>query len=453
MRMFTRTLLALPMLLLLVACVSTPTATSPTSTAAPISSSAGGSDPSSGQATVLVQQGTAVTPTPQDNPAPAATSVSEEATRPDVVVWWPAALAPAPDSGAAETLDGQFNEYADRQGQTLHIRTKRLEGTGGILSTLRTAGLVAPAALPDLSLLPRESLAAAVSAGLVYPLDEQLPETITHDLFPWAMALGEVDGSLYGVAYTLQIAHIVYRETVFDRPPTTLAAVLAEGQPFAFPAGVENGVNEAVLIQYLAAGGRLAGEDGSPLLDEEPLLAVLGFYEQAVADELVGAEVLEYTSVTDYWDDFLGGALSLALVDSTTYLNSHSLIPNAIAAPILTDDAAPYTLLSGWLWVITTADPDRQAAAIDLLDWLMREEHQFELTHALGWLPSQPGALQMWPQDAYNTLAGELLTSDHLLLESSRSPAATALQTALEAVLRGEQTAADAAAAALAALE
>lgn len=455
MRTIKRAVLALPALLLLAACVGEPqTSTSeqtPAASAAATAESADEDGSSSGQA-VLVRQGDEATPTP------AATLTVEESTRPEIVVWWPAALAPAPESPAAQIFDSQLADYADHRGSAPHVRIKRLEGTGGILSTLRTAGLVAPAALPDLTLLPYKDLSVAVNAGLVYPLDAQLPETFARDLYPQALALGEIEDTLYGIAYTLQITHLLYRETVFDVPPTTLEAVLAQGQPFAFPAGVESGVSETVLLQYLAAGGRLAGEDGTPLLDEEPLLTVLDFYEQAVAEGLAGPELLDYTSVADYWGDFLSGALSLALVDSTTYLNVHGLVPNAVAAPVVTDSdsssgGASYATLRGWMWVLTTADPDRQTAAIDLLDWLMQAEHQFELTRALGWLPSQPGTLRMWPQDDYRMLVSDLLTNGHLLTTNARTPSADALQAALITVLRGEQSAVDAAAAALASLE
>jgi ABC-type glycerol-3-phosphate transport system substrate-binding protein len=333
----------------------------------------------------------------------------------------------------------------------LLVRVKRVEGVGGIISTLRSASAVAPGALPDLTLLPRQHLLAAADAGLVVPLDDLLPATIHRNLYSQALALGQIDGQLYGVPYFLEIPHIVYRETVFDAPPTTFDAILEAGQPFVFAAGQESGVNETLFIQYLAAGGRVADEDGAPLLDEVPLLIVLEFYEQAVAEGLVDATVLDYISPASYWEDFVNGEQSLVQVDSSTYLASRAQIPNAVPAALPTADGEPLTALDGWLWVLTTADPDRQHQAIAFLDWMMRAENQAAFTQAMGIVPSQRTALRLWDESRYSVLVETLLDAQPVLIEANTAVTA-ALQAALTSVLTGELSAAEAAAEAVTAL-
>ncbi|MBN1965182.1 MAG: hypothetical protein JW910_11090, partial [Anaerolineae bacterium] len=164
----------------------------PASTPASVSTSTPGASPT-------------ITPTPGD-------------TRADVIIWWPASLLPDPDTPAEATLNAQVDEFQSAHGMSVLLRAKRLLGAGGIMSTLRTAGQVAPGALPDLALVRREQLLAAAGTGLIYPLDNLLPDSALRGLYPQALALGEIDGVLYGVAYTLRVQHIVYRESVFTTP-------------------------------------------------------------------------------------------------------------------------------------------------------------------------------------------------------------------------------------------
>ncbi len=390
-----------------------------------------------------------VTPTP--TPTPASPSV---APRPDIVVWWPVELLRGPAPAVDEGLSARFDAFQEDHSLTLLVRTKRSEGAGGIMSTLRTASRVAPDALPDLALMTRANMRLAVEDGLLYPLESLLPATLTGSLYRQARALGEVDDALYGVAYTLETQHVAYRQATFQEPPTTFEAVLQAGQPFAFPAGDERGVGDTLLIQYVAAGGRVASEDGSPLLEEAPLLAVLTFYQQAVEAGLLGPDVLDYRSAADYWDLFLSGALGLAQVDSTTYLAASGQVPNVAAAPVPTQGGQPLTTLRGWLWVLTTPDPDRQARAVEFLTWMMEEENHAAFARLLGRLPAQPAALRAWQRGAYGRLTGQLLEGQALILAGEVNPTvAASLQAALLAVLNGQQTAQQAAAEAVAAVQ
>ncbi|MBN1965692.1 MAG: hypothetical protein JW910_13660, partial [Anaerolineae bacterium] len=230
---------------------------------------------------------------------------------------------------------------------------------------------------------------------------------------------------------------------------TTFAAVLEAGQSFAFPAVPLEGVSQTLLIQYLAVGGQLAGEDGQPLLDEGPLLTVLSFYEEAVAAGLISPALLDYKTPLDYWDDFLSGGLGLAVVDSTTYLGSLGQVPNVAAAPTWTASGDSLTTLDGWVWVLTTADPDRQAQAAVFLAWMMQSDRQQEFTQSFGMLPSRSGE-----DGAYAQLVETLLSGEQLIVADEVNAAvATALQTALMAVISGEESAEAATAQALAAFQ
>jgi ABC-type glycerol-3-phosphate transport system substrate-binding protein len=391
----------------------------------------------------------------QTTPTPDGTSTATSpTTHPDVTVWWPAALMPDPASEAAATLQAQFDSFRNAEDMSLLVRTRRLDGTGGIMSTLHSASAIAPAALPDLVLMPREQMIIAAETGLIYPLDDLISDMTSRELYPQALLLGQIDDQQFGLPYTLTINHAVYRETVFDPPPTTFDAILSAGQPFALAIGTETGISDTLLIQYLTAGGRLVGDDGRPALDEIPLLDVLTFYEQAAEAGLITSQALAYQQSADYWPDFLSGIFSLAEVDSDSYLGSLSQLSGVNAAPIPTLGEESATVLRGWMWVLTTADPDRQRAARDYLDWMMRTENQAAFTEASGLLPSQRLALRSWDNNTYEPLVADLLASSRLILpEAINQQIASTLQNALAAVLSGEQSATEATAEALLSLQ
>ncbi len=393
----------------------------------------------------------AMTATPSPSPAapPTPTATSTPVERPDVVVWWPADLWPASESPASAVLQAQIQDARDMLDLTIQVRERRLDGTGGILSALRAAKTIAPAAMPDLILIPRQHLSSLIESGLLVPLDDLLRDTLERDFFPPARALGRFQEAQYGIAYTLNLQHIVYRESTFSAPPSTLSAVLESGQPIAFTTG-----SPTALIQYVAAGGRLVDENGLPVLDEAPLLAVLEFYEQAAADGLLDNSILEYQSPTAYWDNFLRGGLGLAQVDAVFFLSVHQQTAQLRAAPIPTLDGRGLTTLDGWLWVMTATDAARQPQAAAFLDWMLRVENQAAFTEAMRRLPSQRPALRLAGLGDYADLVEDLLDEEHVIPASAiSSTAATSLQNALVAVLNRTRLPADAAAEAVAGMK
>jgi len=387
-------------------------------------------------------------PTPTAVPTPTSTPEPTQAQL-RLVIWWAAELLPTPGSAAETVLNAQFAGFRNSpDAPSLIVRAKRSEGVGGILSTLRSASRVAPGALPDLALLRRADLPAAARDRLIAPLSASMPAALRRNLTPAALALGTVEDVVYGVAYLLEVQHVVYRPAAFETPPLTFAAVLDAGQPFAFPLGGEDGVNTALLIPYAVAGGQLADEAGAPVLDEAPLRTVLEFYEQAVAAGLIGPEALAYHTAEDYWDAFLDGAFDLAQVDSSIYLTSSLQQMGLVAAPPITTTGEARTCLDGWLWVMTTSDPDRQAGAWRLLEWLMQAERQAAFAQAMNRVPSLESALALWNAGDYGALMATLLANDTPILAGNSGPAVETLQAALEAVINGEQSAAEAAEAA-----
>ncbi|RPI97576.1 MAG: extracellular solute-binding protein, partial [Chloroflexi bacterium] len=306
-------------------------------------------------------------------------------------------------------------------------------------------------AMPDLTLMRRVDMLVAATEGLIVPLDNWLPSDLVGDLLPGTQTLGEIDGLLYGVPYALNLHHSIYRASMAEEPLLSFDDVLAQEQVYLFPAGSPP-VSWTLMLQYLAAGGRLVDVDGSPVLDREPLVAVLSYYERGVDKGLFDSTLLQYTRFDDYWNHFASAEAHLIDVDSITYLAHKNTVQNVGLIPLPTLGGTPITALDGWMWVVTTSDPDRQQQALVFLSWMMRISQQSSFTEAFGILPSQQRALRLWNDEAYAEFARLLIESAESVLLIQRNDAASlALQTALVDVLDGAsaEAAADHALAAL----
>ncbi len=369
------------------------------------------------------------TPTPMPGQSPDA-----------VVIWWPAPLYPEDNAEALAVLREQTQDYEATQGWAIVIRVKRAEGPGGIFETLQAGSLVAPAAMPDLTLVQHGELAKMVAAKLIQPVD--MRALAVDDLFSASTMLGQLQKVQYGIPYVLETQHIAYRSATIPAPPLTLDDLLALRQPYLFPARAVKGVNATFLAQYTAAGGRVADATGAATLDRAPLLEVLDYYEKSVQAEIVTPSLLDYSSASQYWSQFMIGKTALVQVDSTTFLSQRaggmpSAGPSAVdVSPLPLPAENLLTMIDGWVWVITATDSDRKARALDVVAWFMNVNHQGALAQKLGVLPSRRSALKTWTDDSYVPFIEPLLERNVAPLPDSVNPAiATALQDAFENVL------------------
>lgn len=377
----------------------------------------------------------APTPTTIVSPTP------PEPTR--MVIWWPEPLSPLDNSDAADLLSQQISAFQTAQGNIeVELRLKAVDGLGGIMSTLRAASPVAPGALPDLTLLRRSDLQAAVQAGLVYPLlTNELSSTIMDDLYPAAQALGQVDGQMYGLAYMLEAQHMAFQPQGSGQPPATFDDFLNAGITFALPVAQTSQINGVLLTQYLDAGGKLP-QDGLNDIDPDALLQVLQFYEQAVVHGLIDPAALNYASPADYQAALVSGTLDAGVVTSTRFLNLLKAGTQLDFGPVPTASGATVGQVDGWILVITTSSADRQGLAMRFLNWMLDASRQGDYSRTINMIPSQRDALQTWPESNYLDFVRQLLDNALLPLSDSEGGAiARAVQNALVSVLSGESTA------------
>ena len=362
-----------------------------------------------------------------------------------LMVWLPAALASADQPLARAEFNRQVEVFnASQDAIIVDVRLKMVNDVGGIMSTLRAASSVAPAALADLTLLRRQDLVPAERDGLIQSLEGKLSPALVKSLDS-AFKLGQVNNQWVGLPYLLEVEHLVYRPSS-DKEVLegwSFADVLERKKPLVFPAGRSSGISDVVYLQYLAAGGFLSG-DNMLTYNVAALETTLNFYERAHTAGVFSNRLVNYTSAADYQVDFNSKRIDSAVFFSGDYLKLLEKDRSLRAAPVPTITGETIALLNGWMWVIVSADSNHQDAAIQFLTFLMQAENQADYARTLDLLPSQRAVLlSSLPEPVDKQVYLDLL--DHAVLplaESEGGPMASSLQEAVIGILEGKQTAA-----------
>ncbi len=380
-------------------------------------------------------------PTPTATPWPGPLMVT-------LTLWLPEELSPYGEEEGAELLAGRLADFGaahpDLQVQAI---VKKSHGRGGLLDFLRTASVAAPSVLPDLVVLDEADWQVAARAGLLQPLDGLIPPDQEADLFPFAIALGRVDETTFGLPLAVELHHLAYSPALLSAPPVSWSDVLSAGQPLFFPAAGQNGIaDDFTFIQYLGAGGRLRDEKGNPTLEEEPLTAVLDFYARAAETGVISPLLALSLGSVEECQDRLQEEGGLAVVGSRWFWREGERI--AEPGPIPTRDGRPVALAEGWVLALVTANPEQQQRAMTLVAWLLEPGWYGAWTQSIGYLPVTRSGLAGWTVSAERreVLSGILAGAREPLPQPLRERLGPLLQTALEAILRGRQSPAEAAA-------
>jgi ABC-type glycerol-3-phosphate transport system substrate-binding protein len=342
-------------------------------------------------------------------------SQATEAPPPSLVVWLPDRLTPL-DSPALSRLREQTQAFTEASGIGVELRLKRVSDVGGIMATLRSASIAAPAALPDLTLLRRQDLLSAERDGLLQRLDGLLSAALIAELGR-PLALGQIDGTLYGLVYTLDVEHVAYRPSS-DTDPSAwdFDGVLARGLPLAFSTAYVNGLNDTFMAQYLAAGGGFTPEGGLAY-NEAAMARLLNFYHEARAREVVTSALLSLNSPADVLALLQNGQVDQAIINSSAYLSLQAQSRALRPAPVPSVDGRPLGILNGWSWTLLASTPERQSAAMRYVAWLMEAARLAEFSAAAAQIPALPAARQY-----ESTLAREDMLFYQSLLEAASLP-------------------------------
>jgi ABC-type glycerol-3-phosphate transport system substrate-binding protein len=391
---------------------------------------------------------------PQSTPAPSATATAEG---PLTLTWWtPEFLSPKAAQPVGPLLAKQLAEFEAANGGQVRVSVvpKARYGKGGLLDFLLTARPVAPSILPDLVVLDVSELEQAAAVGLLQPLDGLLDESVTADLYPFATSAGRFGDHLLAVQFAANLEHLAYRPDQVKEPPGTWDELLDAGMPYLFPmgspqpgssGGASGGLQPAIISQYLSAGAAFDPAVRQLAVEAEPLTRLLTFYETAAKTGVLPPNALELADQDATWAIYSSGKVPMAGVSARHYLADSGGLKSSGFAPAPGQSAPVKPVAGGWALGITTTDPERQRAAADLIAWLMKPENAGSWAIAAGWLPTSPAALKTWGTNPYfEFLDQQLASSVSVPVGPESAQAAVQVQKAVEAVLKGDSTPAEA---------
>jgi ABC-type glycerol-3-phosphate transport system substrate-binding protein len=400
---------------------------------------------------------TTALPTPAATTAPATPvpAPTIEVVQPTIItlrLWLPEELNPYNRAQSRGYLLRQLARFSSTHPDlSVEVVVKSVHGRGGMLDFLRTAPDVAPSVMPDLMVINAEDLREAADSTLIQPLDDLLPPSVANDRYSFATDMGRVGDRTMGFVLGVRALHQVYRAEAFDTAPLNWTDVISASGPFLFPAGGRNGeVNDATLIQYLAAGGAVTDPDGNPWLDRGPMVQVFSFYSRCIDTGVISpTAVLNITDSTQAWEQFRASGAALALVDAGDYRREAD--ETTAAAPPPTRYSEPLAVARGWVVTMVSDDPARQALAMLLFDWLIGSEQNAAWTLTEGYLPGTRSAVMFW-----DAPEGERIMLGQLLEVTVPAPprdvmvlVGPGMQRGLEALLNGQASPSRAAAIAI----
>ncbi len=327
-------------------------------------------------------------------------------------LWMPPEFDPASDSPSSGLLQARLDEFvAFHPGVRVEVRVKEAEGAGGLLDSLTTASAAAPLALPDLIALPSADLSTAALKELVHPLNGLLTEASQEDWYDYARQLSYLQESTFGLPFAGDALIMAYRPAVIGDAPVDWESVVLLETQMAFPAADSQAC--FTLALYLSAGGAIVDEQGRPTLDVAILEDVLDFMNRARRANVMPYWMAQYEYEYQSWLAFRESRADLAITWSSRYLNDP--VSNSAAASIPTQDGSPFTIMTGWVWALSSPESSRHALSIELAEFLTEGEFLAQWTAAAGYFPPRPSALAAWPNTPERALASQIVPAAQVL--------------------------------------
>jgi multiple sugar transport system substrate-binding protein len=411
----------------------------------------------SSQVRTLTAEGTllpnaATTPKANETVLPTTTGVPAHATQPIggllVRIWLTPGFDPEGKGTASGLLKARLEEFAaENPAVRLEVRVKAVDGPGGLLDSLVAANAAAPLVLPDLVLLPRPLLESAALKGLLYPYDGLTTIMDDQSWFEYARQLAKLKASTYGIPFAGDTMVLAHYPSLLETTPHSLDTALSLGEVLLYPATDPQAL--FTLCMYQADGGSTQDAQGRPALDEAPLTKILEYDQRASLAGVMPYSLTQYSNDAQVWEAFLGNPYPMAVTWASDYLSHKQTVQDDLAmAPLPTPDGVPFTLATGWSWVLAGQDPAHRALSVKLVEYLVEKDFLAEWTYAAGYLPPRVDALQSWQEAEVRQVIEQISYSAWLMpsadLVSTLGPA---LEQAVVGVLKAQsdpQTAAKA---------
>ena len=376
-----------------------------------------------------------ITPTPaptrQSTPTPTATVTPTppvEQTARLLRVWLPSQFNPAADNAPAKLLAQRLSRFeSEHTGLKIDIRLKNADADGEILDDLSVTSAAAPSLLPDLILLTRPDLEAAVLKGLLHPMDGLSTSLDDPNWYSYAQQLGHIQNTGYGLPFMGNALVLVY----YPELGTIVKweDVLSSKGQLVFPAGNPDGL--IGLSLYASAGGQILDAEGLPTLDEEALTRVLTLIQEGQSKKVFPASLANVTNDAQTMQIYRTGTANKGIV---WVVNYHPESDGALA-PLPGLDETPFSYATGWVWALAGSDPENQQLAAKLAEYLVADDFITEWTRATGYLPTRPSSVA----EGDRTMSAILESAHPVPASDILAALGPLMQEALTRVLAGEQ--------------
>ena len=355
-----------------------------------------------------VLPGSLASPTPESSPTPSQPLVGSKT----LIVWVPPGFDPTDGSTAGNLFLSRLDEFSLRRPQTdIQVRVKELSGEYGLLEMLRTTRAAAPIILPDLVALPRLLMEQAFNEGLIIPLGELTAVMDENDWFSYAQDLARAEDQTAGIPFAGDALVLAYKNDTEESPPPDWDSVLTTQKALAFPASDPQALVTLALVQSLK--GELVNSSGEPVVEEEPFLEILTYYQQAQAASVMPYWLTQFETDQQAWDSYQERQSTLALTWSSTYLNADA--PNTTLAALPTKEGKPFTYADGWVWCVIPSNSETEAVAVELVEFLIADSFLSTWSVEAGYLPVRPSGMGNWSEVSYYSTLQQLLPSAVLI--------------------------------------
>jgi len=349
-------------------------------------------------------------PTLAITPVPATEPVGTPSGPVILRIWLPPQFDPASGTLAGNLLQSRLDQFTTAHpGIKIEVRLKAVEGPGGLLEALSTAGAAAPLVLPDVIALPRPLLEAAALKGLIYPFSDQPSPLDDPDWYDYARELGRLQNSTFGLPFAGDALVLVYQPEQVSSPPQDLASLLITSGPLIFPAADSQAL--FTLALYQSAGGPVQDDLGRPVLDENILYQVLTLYQDAGRASLMPYTLAQFDTDDQVWTAYQDEQASMAITWISRYILDGNTASASRAALPPTVDGAPFTLATGWMWALASTQPERQALGAQLAEFLSSGDFLAEWSLAIGYLPTRTSSTTAWSDVEMQSLAEQISKS------------------------------------------
>ena len=376
------------------------------------------------------------TPAPVTTSTPTSTPTPAPGGPRTLRIWVPPQFDPAAETPAGALLQERLDEFvARRPGLQIEVRVK----AENMLNPLARTRAAAPAIMPDLVALSRTDLEAIAAQGLLHPLDGLTTLLDDPDWYPYAQQMAHIQNTAFGLPFAGDALALVG----YANPLPGSWDNLPEETLFIFPAADPQALFNLSL--YLSMGGELVDDQGLPTVDEAVLAKVLSIYLPSEEEKtFLASMVTEYQSDEQAWNAFLEQRGNLTVSWTSNYLRDQT--PGLTLASIPGLETGQHTLAIGWSWALAGSNPENQALAVELAEFLSDSIFLAEWTQAAGYLPTRPTALSSWSDAGFKLGLAQTAESAHLIPSQELLNVVGPLFTeAVLSVINGEQLPAEAA--------